>query len=246
MERPQTPDTFDTVRALMEQFAEEMHTAFPAKVQSYDATTQTADLVPLVKQAVLQSDGSYVLEAMPVLPTVPIMWMRAGGASITLPLVQGDMVLVVCCESAIGSLRVSAGGSPQPPGDMRRFNLSHAVALPVFFTRATKLAHASATDVVIGFDGDAGMRIAIKPDHSMVVTQGTTQAFQIAADGTVNLSASHALNVARATDPVGPSVAMAAFMSAVAGYINAIAPGTVVIPPGAIGSITSGNPNVNA
>lgn len=179
MERPASPDTFDTVRALITQFEEELHTAFPAKVQSYDATKQTADLVPLVKQPVLQPDGSSVLEDLPVLPSVPVLWPRAGKAFVSMPLAAGDTVLVLCCESATGSFRVSDGSSPQPPGDLRRFNLSHAVAIPGLFPRSKALTHASATDIVIGFDD--GARVSIKTDGSVHLATDTGTALAMAS-----------------------------------------------------------------
>ena len=99
-------------------------------------------------------------------------------------------------------------------------------------------------DLVLGKDG--GTRIAVKHGGEVEMVQGSTTVLEITAAGVVKLAAGASLDVARASDPVGPSTAMATFMTAVAGYINGIAPGTVVVPPGAIGSVTSGNSNVKA
>ena len=59
----------------------------------------------------------------------------------------------------------------------------------------------------------------------------------------IKLGASATLGVARATDPVGPSAGMTAWMTAVSGYINTAAPGTVTpaLPVGAVGAITTGS-----
>lgn len=50
-------------------------------------------------------------------------------------------------------------------------------------------------------------------------------------------------SVARMTDGVEASAALATFMTQVAAYINGIAPGSVTVPVGDIGAISSGAPN---
>ena len=192
MERPTTPDEWDTMHAWFEQYLLELHTAFPGIVQSYDAATQTATIVPAVRYPVPQPDGSYQYEELPPIPSVPIVFPRTKRWAFSLPISAGDTVLVVCAESAIGAWR-AGDGSVQYPGDLRRHHLSHAVAIPGLPARSKALQHASATDLVLGADstGDGvtlDTRLTIKPDGSVTITQGSTVVVQIDPDGTVHLA----------------------------------------------------------
>lgn len=175
-ERPATPDDLDVIQAWHSWYRENTHTSFPASVQSYNAGAQTADLQPLVKHAVLQSDGSSVYEVLPILPSVPVVFPRCGNFFLALPIQQGDTVLVVCCESAIGPWR-TGDGSVQPPGDLRRFDLSHAVCLPGLFTAAKALAQSQtsgdiSTDFVVGKVG--GPQIALRGNGTIAIASGGT------------------------------------------------------------------------
>lgn len=183
-DRTVPPNEEEFVRAWVEHALADVHTAMPARVQRYDATTQTADLVPLVRNAVELPDGTIAHEDLPVLPCVPVLWPRTADHFIAFALAPGDMVLVVFCESAIGHWRVGAGGITDP-GDLRRHSLSHGVAIPGLFHRGKKLANAPAGSgtngalqtndpvLVIGSDG-SGVRIAIKVGGSLDITLAGT------------------------------------------------------------------------
>ena len=77
---------------------------------------------------------------------------------------------------------------------------------------------------------------------------------RIRADGSIEITPKAGTNVvlaggsqsvARATDPVGAGATMATWITAVSGFINGLAPGTV-IPPSDFGTITSGAAQVKA
>ena len=78
-DRTIAPTDDDVIRGWIEHHLADVHTAMPARVQSYDAATQTATLVPLVRHAVMLGDGSVEREELPVLPAVPVLWPRFGG-----------------------------------------------------------------------------------------------------------------------------------------------------------------------
>lgn len=191
-ERPATPDDDDVLHAWFETYANAMHTSFPARVQSYDPALQVADLIPVIRHPVPQPDGSHEYEELPVLPSVPVVFPRTTEWFLTLPIATGDYVVVDCCESAIGHWRVG-DGSITNPGDLRRFDLSHATCRPGLFTRQAALARDQGagdlgTDLVLGRIG-TGTRVAIRADGQVYVEQGATTVFRIAADGTVNIGA---------------------------------------------------------
>jgi hypothetical protein len=82
----------------------ELHTALPCRVESYNASKQTADVLPMIKRQVPDGDGGYTLEDLPVLPNVPVAFPRGGGGFfMSFPLQKGDFVFVVFSERAIGA-----------------------------------------------------------------------------------------------------------------------------------------------
>ena len=197
-ERLPYPAELDVLRARLEQHALEQHVALPGRVQIYDAATQTADVVPLVRHPVPQPDGSYALEDLPVVPSVPVVFPRTGRWMLTLPIVAGDTVQLLVNTAAIGHWRAGSGDVTDP-GDLRRQHLAHAVAIPGLYARSAALGHASATDLVLG--DDQGTRVAIKPDGTVTITTGAGVALKIDADGTVHLGGA-----------AGEAVAMAALV----------------------------------
>jgi len=106
----------------------DVHVALPCRVETYNAATQTADVLPMVRRAITDSVGNTQHEELPVLPNVPVLFPRSAAFSATWPIAKGDHVLVIFCSSAIGNWRQS--GDVADPGDLRRHDLSHAVAIP--------------------------------------------------------------------------------------------------------------------
>lgn len=188
------PTQEEQIREWIEHHLSQLHTALPCRVQSYNATNQTVDCIPLVRNWFPHGDGSIEHEDLPVLPCVPVAFPRAAGHFIAFPLSEGDHVLVVFCELAIGHWWASTGGDITDPGDLARHSLSHGVAIPTRFNRADALTHApafvadaGAPRIVVGDDADEGTRVAFGSDGSVKITRGSTVRFQLDADGTVHV-----------------------------------------------------------
>lgn len=101
-----------------------VNTAMPGRILSYDAGAQSASVQPLVKMKV---PGSEDEESLPVLNAVPVIWPRAGGASMTFPVRSGDGCLVIFCQRSIDEFKES--GDAKVPQDPRAFDLTDAVAI---------------------------------------------------------------------------------------------------------------------
>ncbi len=99
----------------------DVHTALPGTIISYDSTLQKATIHPSLKKSYL--DGT--TQEMPILNNVPVIFPRAGGASLTFPVVQGDTCLLLFIERSI-DLWKSVGGVVAPD-DPRKFDLSDAL-----------------------------------------------------------------------------------------------------------------------
>lgn len=182
------PSAEGLTRAWIERYLGELHVAMPGRVESYDPTTQTANVKPLVRHAAPQPDGSTAQEDLPVIPSVPVLWPRAGGWFMAMPLAVGDSVQLLVNSAAIGHWRAGQG-EVTDPGDLRRHHLSHAVAIPGLATRAGALRHApsAAFGMVFGEDADGGTRVTIDADGTVVVTRATSELLRIEGNGEVSL-----------------------------------------------------------
>ncbi len=146
----------DTIRATKGS----MFVRIPATVMSYDQVAQTCTARPAV-QAFAVDPVTDVLTAvnLPDVANVPVRWMAAGGASITMPLTAGDPVML---EVADRSLDEWKNGTPLPyaPVDKRRFDLTDAIAVPQ-------------ARVPIAIDGVAAGALVMKHDD---IRQGSAAA----------------------------------------------------------------------
>lgn len=142
----------------------DLHTSMPGRIESYDASKQTASVQPLIKRVDFDSDGEQSVSAYPVLNNVPVQWPRFGGFFVHGPLAKGDFVLLVFCETPTDPFR--ARGTLTHPGDLRRHTLTGAVAIPGFYPSARALDSAG-EDLVIGHED--GGQIRLSPDGSIAL-----------------------------------------------------------------------------
>jgi hypothetical protein len=120
---PREPSLTEILDVSLQRMAESLRTGMPAKVVKYDAATQTADVQPSLKTAVLDETGGQVTwETIPVIPGVPILFPRGGGVAITWGITPGDHVWLSFSETAMGVWRGS-GITPSEGGDSRRHGL---------------------------------------------------------------------------------------------------------------------------
>ena len=172
-ERPVDPDLVDVLEAREEALLLDLDVAIPGRVQSYDAATQTANVIPLLRRPVPRADGEYDAAADPVCPSVPVVWPRVGAWSLTMALAPGDTGLLVCCDGDVGTWRAGSGDVVDPV-NLQRHHLSHAVFLPGLATRARALtAPASGTAAVVLGHDTSGSRVTFRADGSVEVTTAT-------------------------------------------------------------------------
>ncbi len=175
-----SPDLAELLRFAISHRLMLTHTALPARVERYDPATQTADVVPVIMQEVVNTNEQ--LEPA-VIQAVPVLWPRAGGWFMSMPLEAGAFGLVLAMESETGAWR-RGGGIRARPQTHEKHSWSSAVFLPVnLFPDAQALTDASATNLIIGKDG-AGPKIVLKPDGSVEITGGGVPDF-VALSGKV-------------------------------------------------------------
>ncbi len=161
-----TPTFAEMLRRAMDARLLDVHTAIPARVEAYDAATLSVDAQPLIKQAHEDENGDRVVEQLPVIPSVPVVFPGSGGYRVTFPIVVGDLVLLVFSEASIDKW-LETGGLVDPIDD-HRHNISDAIAIPGLRSFASPSAANTSALVIEGDDvrlgDDTGTAVALKSD----------------------------------------------------------------------------------
>lgn len=152
---PKGPSLAELLRLFGDETSAAIRVALPAKVVKYDRATQRADVVPVVREAVPNRDGSVVLEDLPIIPNVPVAWIRGGGYWMQLPLAVGDHVDLIFQDVDFSRWRES--GALSDPGDLRRHDLSYPIAYPCIAPDAAALDEIGADEAVL--DGPTLIRL---------------------------------------------------------------------------------------
>lgn len=119
------PERMESLR--QRQTMNKIRCAAPGIVQAYDAGQQTVT-VQLAVREWMNDDGKETWADIPLLLDVPIVFPRAGGYVLTLPINQGDEVLVCFGDACIDAWWQNGGVQNQI--DIRRHDLSDAFAIP--------------------------------------------------------------------------------------------------------------------
>jgi len=134
-----TPSQAEIFRRALDRRGSELWTSIPGIVQSFDPTTDEADVLPAVRQPLGGYDGDDPLqhEPLPVLPGVPVVFPAGGGCSVRWALAPGDAVLVVFATLNPAAWRRS--GAVGDAGTTRRNALGYGFALAGVGPRAMGL-----------------------------------------------------------------------------------------------------------
>ena len=145
----------EVLRQILDARLEGVFTACPGIVKSYDAATQTADVQPALQHTTraLDDDEPDLVESLPILARVPVLWPRGGGQFLHFPLSVGDSVLLVFCQQDTNAW-IRDGGEVDP-GTSDRHGLSGAVAVPGLFPASDALSGPDQQFAQIGTDGGA-------------------------------------------------------------------------------------------
>lgn len=135
----------------------EVHIALPGKVVAYDATKNLADVQVMIQQSVWDDDNNRTYEDVGTLPGVPVIWPRAGGFKMTLPMQVGDTGLLVFNSDAIGEWRTSNQSSQ--PADSSRLSIGWPCFIPGFCADITQVSGSDPASSMAIFGKDGGEQI---------------------------------------------------------------------------------------
>lgn len=159
MTQSRTPTLAEVITAAVDARLPGLRVSLPGKVLAYDPTTQTADVQPLLMELAKTEEGADLLEQLPVVPKVPVVFPGAGGFRVTFPVQVGDSVLLVFADRSLDVWQ-SKGGLVDPI-DTRRHDLADAVAIVGLRDLAHAFSSAPTDRMTIGKDG--GPTIEITP-----------------------------------------------------------------------------------
>lgn len=158
MSEEQEPSLEDVLGDILDARAADLHVALPGKVVRYDAAKQVADIQPQLRDVFVGDDGEFVDRPYPVLPRVPVQFLRGGGFFVIVPVAEGDTGLLVFADLPLDRWRSS--GQASHPGDVRRHSMTSAVFIPGLVPTAAALSEASANaDLVLGKAGGLTARV---------------------------------------------------------------------------------------
>ena len=110
--------------------------AIPGIVQSYNLSTNTAEIQPAIRERVVREDGTIEYVNLPLLINVPVVFPQARGVGITFPIKKNDEVLVIFSDLSIDNFWEK--GSVQNPVEVRRHDLSDGIAIPCLLSQVNK------------------------------------------------------------------------------------------------------------
>jgi Phage protein Gp138 N-terminal domain len=158
---------------LFYQFDADLRVCVPAIVNSFDATTQLAEVQIAIQENVFLNLGITPVSIKP-LQMVQVGMFRAGGFSITFPVEAGDEGVVIFNDLCINAWKKS-GGTQNNQEERRRHDLSDGIFYPMAWSQARKLSGYSTSALQIQSD-DGTTSISVS-EGSIVLTPdgGTTE-----------------------------------------------------------------------
>jgi hypothetical protein len=140
---------------------DDLYISAPGKVTAYDATTQKATVQPLVKLRHADENGVPVVQAVPPIPGVPVMFPGGGGFTVTFPINVGDTVLLVFSSTSLDKWLVSSTSGPVDPETYTRHALTDAIAIPGLRSFANARSGMPTNHVRIGSEAGVAQGVAL-------------------------------------------------------------------------------------
>ena len=130
----------EVIQELIELEMLEVNTCMPARVISYDASTQTCTVQPAFKRTTTAG----VVTNRAEIEDVPVIFSRSGAFGFTIPIMVGDSVLLLFSQRSMDDW-IDNGGEVELT-DFRRHDFTDAIALAGLFPLSGKMSPAPATD----------------------------------------------------------------------------------------------------
>lgn len=178
------PKLADVIQQAILNALKDTHTAFPARIVSFDSTFQTATVQPMIKRIFKNDQGEDDALSLPLLINAPVWLPRAGGFVMTFPIKPGDDCLVICAERSIDNWWTF--GVEQAPKDVRFHALSDAIVLCGVAPQTKAVANYNENDLVLRKESNDPL-VALR-DNGDVELQAAGSTITIKPSGDITLS----------------------------------------------------------
>ncbi|MGV0885975.1 Gp138 family membrane-puncturing spike protein [Acinetobacter venetianus] len=156
-----SPDLLGVIKDAVTAEVLGLWTSLPCEVVSYDPDAVTVEVKPLIKVPARSPNGGIEMLEIPILQDVPVMFLCAGGFTITHPINAGDECLVSFSSRNIDNWWQSGG--VQNPFDTRHHDLSDGFAFFRPQSQDKKISGISTNNLEIR-SNDNATKIQITPD----------------------------------------------------------------------------------
>jgi hypothetical protein len=130
----------NSIREAIDNYMKDVHTWLPAIVTKVNKADQLVDCQIALKRKL---GGKLVL--LPTIPNVPIRYWKTRFFAITIPPEVDDYVMLHFCERSL-DVWMQEGGI-RDPFDIRKFELSDAVAYPMLYPQTEKIENFNENDL---------------------------------------------------------------------------------------------------
>jgi hypothetical protein len=137
----------EIIRRAIASYVNDIHVSIPGQVQAYDSSTQTVDVLPMVRRPLPTLEGETVYEDLPVLPGMRVSFQRAGEFSITFPLKPGDEGMIMIAGWDFSAWMAS--GQVSDPLDLRNHHPNHSFFLPGVCSDKSTIKPDPGTDALV-------------------------------------------------------------------------------------------------
>jgi hypothetical protein len=172
----QIPSLAQLLKQAIENRLLDVHTALIAKVESYDAKKQRANVSPVLKRQIKNMEGKWVAEQLPILCDVPVLFPRSGGFFLHFPIRPGDFVQLIFNEVNVDEWLENT--KPMIACN-QRFSLQGAIAIPGIYPSVKALTDAHEDNLVLG--KERGLQIHIDGKKIRLGSADASQALAIAS-----------------------------------------------------------------
>lgn len=172
IETSRSPTLTETLEAAVDEAIGDIYSMLPGKIELYDPILQKANVKPLIKRRFVGQDGNEDADVLPVLMDVPILFPRGGGYFLTFPLVPGDNVTLLFADRSIDDFLYGDGVIDTDPKDLRKYDITDAVAIPAFYPFVKNIKNVVASGAVLG--KESGYQVRVGEAGVDVVTEGAS------------------------------------------------------------------------
>ncbi|MGH1498233.1 Gp138 family membrane-puncturing spike protein [Yersinia proxima] len=181
-----TGDLSQVLKVASDTLSASLRVAIPGIVQSFDADSVTCDI-----QIGIKGESGGESTNLSVLTSVPVVFPRGGGITMTFPIKSGDECLLVFGDRCIDFWHQS--GDIQETVDERQHDLSDAFAIIGPQSQAKKISGISTSAAQFRSD-DGGAYVEINPTDHTVTVQTSGRLIADAQGGTEITSPTIVLN----------------------------------------------------